>query len=116
MNLSDMTKGYIAAALWSSCDDNDVPLDSNYSPGDIAPATREEMWSDCRDFLKSFGADLVGMDSEQAGHDFWLTRNHHGAGFWDRGLGERGGRLTQACLPYGEYSLYIGDDGKVHGN
>ena len=21
---------------------------------------------------------------EQAGHDFWLSRNRHGAGFWDR--------------------------------
>lgn len=23
-------------------------------------------------------------DDERAGHDFWLTRAGHGAGFWDR--------------------------------
>ena len=29
--------------------------------------------------------DLIPSELEtQAGHDFWLTRNHHGAGFWDR--------------------------------
>ena len=26
----------------------------------------------------------------------------HGAGFWDRGLGEVGDKLTALCRPYGE--------------
>jgi hypothetical protein len=30
---------------------------------------------------------------EQAGIDFWLTRNRHGAGYWDRGLGITGDKL-----------------------
>ena len=50
-----------------------------------------------------------------AGHDFWLTRNGHGAGFWDRGLGEVGDRLSNACKAFGSYDLYIGDDGKIYG-
>ena len=54
------------------------------------------------------------MEPAQAGHDFWLTRNRHGAGFWDRGLGERGQRLTDAAHVYGESYLSIGDDGKVY--
>jgi hypothetical protein len=37
--------------------------------------------------------DTVGYDEGHAGHDFWLTRNGHGAGFWDRGLGEVGENL-----------------------
>ena len=52
-------------------------------------------------------------DASSAGHDFWLTRNHHGAGFWDRGLGEVGRKLTEAAHVYGDYDLYVGDDGKV---
>ena len=31
---------------------------------------------------------------ELAGHDFFLTQAGHGAGFWDRGLGVLGDRLT----------------------
>lgn len=34
-------------------------------------------------------------DAAQFGHDFYLTREGHGAGFWDRGLGELGDYLTK---------------------
>lgn len=44
------------------------------------------------------------------GHDFAFTRNHHGAGFWDRGYGEVGDRLTEAAEAYGEHSI-LTDDG-----
>lgn len=33
----------------------------------------------------------------QAGRDFWFTRNGHGVGFWDRGLGEIGDLLSERC-------------------
>ena len=39
---------------------------------------------------------------EQHGQDFALTRNGHGAGFWDRGYGEVGQALTDAARVYGE--------------
>lgn len=39
----------------------------------------------------------------RAGHDFYLTRNGHGAGFWDGDYEKaKGQRLTDACRPYGE--------------
>ena len=41
--------------------------------------------------------DNAGVTAEQAGHDLILTANHHGAGFWDRGLGDAGRELTNAC-------------------
>lgn len=49
-------------------------------------------------------ADLeaTGQTLEQCGHDFILTRNGHGAGFWDRGYGAAGDRLTSAAKAYGE--------------
>jgi hypothetical protein len=49
------------------------------------------------------------------GHDFWLTRNHEGAGFWDRdalradGLGDQ---LTEAAQEFSEQNPW-GFDGKV---
>lgn len=47
-----------------------------------------------------------GLTSEQLGHDFSLTRNHHGAGFWDRGWEELGDWLTRISQAMGSCSLY----------
>lgn len=39
--------------------------------------------------------EVDGSASAHFGHDLLLTRDHHGAGFWDRGLGELGEYLTE---------------------
>jgi hypothetical protein len=116
MNIDAIFVHYLIAALWSSTDDNDNPLDETYDLGDIAPESVAKMREDVADFVKANAVDLrlSRQSEEQIGHDFWLTRNGHGAGFWDRGLGEVGDRLSDACKPYGEVYLYVGDDGKVY--
>lgn len=118
--MDSFTLAYLECALWSSteCDDEGnmgQPLDDNYDTCDIAPDTLAEMVADCEGFQEANADDLADIDDSQAGHYFWLTRNGHGSGFWDRGLGERGDRLTDACKPYGPFDLYVGDDGLVHG-
>ena len=50
---------------------------------------------------------LPSYDWGQLGHDLWLTRNHHGTGFWDRGLGGLGTSLTDIAHAMGEQHLYI---------
>jgi hypothetical protein len=124
----DFTLAYIECALWSSHDestpDGGEPMDANYDIDDLAPETLRKMIDDCRDFQRG-EAELLAqyaevMQSEEwnaderAGHDFWLTRNGHGAGFWDRGLGQVGDMLSKACKPYGSCDLYVGDDGKIY--
>lgn len=104
---------YIATALWASTDDMDMPLDSQYSIHDIAPGTRELMEQECLAFLEKAG-DTIGMSVASAGHDFWLTRNHHGAGFWDGDWPEHGETLTEIAQEFGECYLYVGDDGKIY--
>ena len=42
-----------------------------------------------------------------------LTRNDHGAGFWD-GDYEHGDRLTELSRKFKEVTAYVGDDGKIH--
>jgi hypothetical protein len=95
---------YLETALWSSLDYTDVD--------DVEVHNPEPM--DARFSVDDLSDDLRDLDAEQTGHDFWLTRNGHGAGFWDRGLGEVGDRLTSACRPYGEVDLYVGDDGDLY--
>jgi hypothetical protein len=112
--LDDFEKAYVECALWSSSDGNGEPFDSNYDQFDLAPETIASMHSDCADFRQANAEDLKAQSDKQNGHDFWLTRNGHGAGFWDRGLGEIGQRLTDAAHVYSSSDLYIGDDGKVY--
>lgn len=113
---ADVFEAYAACALWSSTDDAGDALDDKYTIDDISPDLAAKMMGDCENFVRANRADLLesGQDSEQIGHDFWLTRNHHGAGFWDRKLGEVGDRLTQACKAFPEIDLYVGDDGKIY--
>lgn len=128
MNIKELTRGYITAALWSSTGDDGEPLDATHGPEDLAPETRATMEKDCLEFMgqgnridleiyedqRAIPVDAEYTASDCAGHDFWLTRNGHGAGFWDRDLGELGDRLTSAANKFGEANLYIGDDGKVY--
>lgn len=63
---------------------------------------------------------------EQAAHDFWLTRNGHGAGFWDRqftygeggyeveGLGDALSSLCGHGTEFPPLDAYRGDDGRAY--
>lgn len=118
------TTSYIVCALWSSTDDPEAcrgeHLDDIYGLADISMRAIAQMTEDCATFQFRHGAKLArayaapGYTPERAGHDFWLTRNGHGAGFWDRGLGGLGDELTSAAKMYGGCDLYVGDDGKIH--
>ena len=114
---------YIECALWSSTDDACNPLDKNYGPDDIAPETRARMERDW--YLFCLRADGLIVDANlmrgqcsaetQAAHDFWLTRNGHGAGFWDGDWEKSAGeKLTALAKKFGGMDLYVGDDGKIH--
>ena len=133
-------RGYVDAALWSSTDNADAsggrPLDDNYTAADIARASLQSMKRDCARFVKRNRRDLASYCElvvrhgesascmEFAGHDFWLTRNGHGSGFWDRdGVGESGApagptglgaRLTDAAHAFGTSDIYVGDDGRLY--
>ena len=112
---SPIVQAYITSALWSSCDDEGIPLDDEkYAGIEIPEETYEKMRADVGAFITANAEDLLGMASEQIGHDLWLTRNGHGCGFFDRGLGERGERLTKAADALGTQDIYIGDDARLY--
>lgn len=113
-DLDTMVRQYVATLLWSETDDGQEPLDDTYDADDMAPEALTSIREDCAGFVDLAAVQLEGMDPGQAGHDFLLTRNGHGAGFWDRGLGERGDVLTKWAHTFGETNAYVGDDGKVY--
>ena len=135
MQIDEFTRAYIECALWSSHymkNDIEFHFDETHNIDDLASETLGAMIADCAKFQLEHAAALknaykykAGMnayeqntlpdyDESQAGHDFWLTRNGHGAGFWDRGLGELGTLLTMFAKAFPPRDLYIGDDGKIY--
>jgi hypothetical protein len=117
-SLDTFTQAYIECAFWSSNDEltenGGEPLDKNYGIEDLAPETLAKMIEDCKKFQEE-NWDDISSDPNQAGHDFWLTRNGHGAGFWDGPWEtELGQKLSNASEAYNRFDLYIGDDGKIY--
>jgi hypothetical protein len=115
--LDEFFNGYVECALWASLDDEGNSLDMY----DVSIDCHNTMLNDCRLFAQrgqnyEYLMEALthpGYTLSRAGHDFWLTRNHHGAGFWDRGLGEVGKRLTEVAQYEGSIDLYVSDAGEV---
>lgn len=120
-DLSEVVKHYLICAMWSSNDESNEaggdPIDDNYGLADVHPDALKSATEDCQSFLKMVAEakiDTTWWSDEQMGHDFWLTREHHGAGFWDRGQGEPGTALTKIAHTFGDGNIYVGDDKMVY--
>src|SRR5579871_6212422 len=106
---------YLEAALWSSMDDEGVPFDRDYDISDFDQESINKAVKESNEFIMANREDLEKVgNEEQHGHDFWLTRNGHGVGFWDRGYGEVGERLSEAADAYGEQHVWAGPNGTVY--
>lgn len=117
--LDSFTQGYVETALWIGLlEDEEIEHFGGLHRAafdDLAPECLEQLCADCADFQQAAAAMLETWgDDHQAGHDFWLTRNRHGAGFWDRGRGKLGDDLTGLAHGYGSCNLYVGDDGRIY--
>lgn len=120
--LTRFQSGYVEAMLFLIIDEAGDPRD-DLDFSDVADDTLAEIIRDCDEFATDNADDLTfyveryGGDV-RAGMDFFLTRNRHGAGFWDRDFSEPGrtvlARLTDASHAYGGTYEYVGDDGKVY--
>lgn len=116
---------------------NNPPLDENYDRDDIAPEYVERVRMELlgviedhplavRMYLNHRGSYHTGVNGQIAlfredrpghernglfGHDFYLTREHHGTGFWDRGMGALGQYLTDIAHAYGSAEILYDTDG-----
>lgn len=107
--LDAFTRGYIEALFFTEeerlCEDgerelpdvavNMVTMESRFIGGDsfgfadLATKALDSIIADCAAFQRD-NAELLELayardyDDEQAGRDFWYTRNGHGVGYWDR--------------------------------
>jgi hypothetical protein len=118
----------LACFLWAETDDDGLPWEQ--STADISPQLIERVDSDWNAFRSQ--AEALGFDAEEhcarmlhpdcdgdawnaAAHDFMLTRNGHGTGFWDSGrwLAPWGDKLTRLAHSFGEIHAYLSSDGDL---
>lgn len=109
---------YLATALWSSTDDEGEPLDSYQ----FSDAAERQMGADLQNFLARCEAEApfalawygANFSAGQFAHDFWLTRNGHGAGFWDRDYSQPGkthlDTLSAIARSEGACNLYLREE------
>ena len=114
INLTKFVLSYLATAAW-------VTVDSDEND-DFTDEAKKKAESDCALFIQKVRAEFgekkalellntEGKDLEfRAAHDFFLTRNGHGAGFWDNpenyGGQVNADKLTEICEEIGEVNCY----------
>jgi hypothetical protein len=96
----------------------DGTLPADVGAAELAPDALQSIIRDCQTF-QTEAAELLkqaynrGYSPEQAGRDFWFTRNRHGVGFLDRDALKEGGlghKLSAIARTYGESNAWFGND------
>jgi hypothetical protein len=115
---------YLETALWSSThfadqqDHRGTSFDDLYDVSDFDDAQVKSVEQTLDDFhayvAETLGDVLDAFDDTDIAHDLWLSRNGHGAGFFDGDYGEHGDALQAAAKTFGSCDLYVGDDGRMY--
>ena len=115
---------YVETAQWADGSGEQHGTDGD---PDLAPRDEQDMRDEAMIWFKAIEATLeaaidtgmvkCGPDFDawgHAGHDFWLTRNGHGAGFWDGDWPEPwAALLSESARKAGEVELTVDDAGML---
>ena len=108
---NQILNAYLECALWSTLTRSGANMGDIYNLSDISNETIEQCELDLEEFFELAGDLLTDLDLHQVAQDFWLTRNRHGAGFWDGDYDEYVGKqLTELAHTFGSIDLYEGYD------
>ena len=104
--LDAIISGFIGAVEFAESEDGEsVAEDSMAVVKDIC----ENFYSNNKLLIDTYA---MNVSYSSIGHDFWLTMQGHGTGFWDRGINEdMEKQLTEISQKYHLHS-YI-EDGKI---
>lgn len=108
-----IVRAYAEILLWQAVDydeeGNEIIVSEEFDIDDIPQKIWDGIRQDVVDFIQAAAEDLQGLSEEAIGHNLVLTRNGHGAGFWDMELGARGERLTKIANRLGEHQIFVID-------
>lgn len=118
----------LIALLWSETTNDGTPFDStDLKVSDSLRSLLAEQWDAFRSAAEALGFDaeehcarMLHPDCEgdawnAAAHDFILTRNGHGTGFWDAGRWAKpwDRDLTDLAKAFGELHCYVDAAGEI---
>ncbi len=89
---------YLGAIDFTECGDEGQP---NHG-AELDELFLRESVIDCLAFYSRTACYLSDDEIEEAGYDFWLTRNNHGAGFWDGDWPKYGEMFDRIAKGFGE--------------
>lgn len=118
------TTAYEETLLWSESDEEGENFEDRED--DLSSEAVCNIVTDCAGFLaEAYERIIQAADSmrngteeaviKQAGHDFCLTRNGHGAGFWDGDWPQPHAQaLTEMAKAYSTQGLFEDEDGTLY--
>lgn len=120
-DIDDVLDSYYETAFWTEGDndfDNEIQDDNNKlnnkSISDISDKSKEQSKNDIIEFIKKAKEiapeELSTYNEKSLGHNIWLSRNGHGAGFFD----DNNDQLQQIARDMKSVNMYVGDDGQVY--
>jgi hypothetical protein len=112
LNIDQIVYSYLETALWST-EEEENGLQGK-SIADVDKMSVQGAKKDVIDFLRQAETqapdELQSYDAKALGHNLWLSRNGHGAGFFD----ENNDKLQDIARNMKGVDMYLGDDGKVY--
>jgi hypothetical protein len=118
--------------LYTEYDEYGEPLDCNYSIADFEEESLKKLYADYQQFISVVEEKITAEIGEnwdciddfydihqpalnQTEYDYILTRNRHGAGFWDGDWSSQVSKiLTNAARSQSEFTALVDDDGKIY--
>jgi hypothetical protein len=125
-------RALLETLLWSSIGDNGIPFDLDYGPEDVDENDVQKLYAEFQRFISVVEKEITekvgeGWDciddfydlhqpvENQTEHDYILTRNGHGAGFYDGDWAREVAHiLAVAADAQGPVTPYVGSDNKIY--
>ncbi len=112
--IQDFQTGYIECLLWTDEESTKELVSDHGRDWEEFDWSVDQLTQDAKTRIREVVEDFVmdnladvqeyiarGQLAYHVGHDFALSQNGHGTGFWDRGMGELGDRLHKVAKTFG---------------
>jgi hypothetical protein len=112
LNIDEILNSYLETALWAEeSDENDLQdkTINDFNEESVANS-KIEIYNFIKKAQQEAPDELNTYDSNTLGHNLWLSRNGHGAGFFD----DNNDKLQNLARSMKPVDIYLGDDGKIY--
>ena len=133
IDLDSLTREALVTAIWTGLVLSEnlecATIDEKFpeiGPDDVPDDIRADIRQRLAAFIETHSDDVLEYlahdrivhsgypPADMLAHDYVLTVDGHGAGFWDRGLGHLGNRLAGAARADGSINLHADADGRLY--